>query len=337
MPHDSTLKGHPWQRPRRNRRTPAIRDLVAETHLHPCMLVQPFFLIDGRAKSLPIRSMPGIHRLSADRMLGACQRALDLGIRAVAVFPSIDDKLKDKRATESTRRSGLYLRTLELLKKKVPDLCLITDVAMDPYSSDGHDGLVGSHGEILNDETLPILGEMAVAQARAGADIVAPSDMMDGRVGFIRGALDAKGFKDIGILSYTAKYASSFYGPFREALSSAPRKGDKKTYQMDPRNVREALRELRLDIAEGADMVMVKPGLPYLDVIRRLADESPVPVAAYNVSGEYAMVKAAAAKGWVNERPAVLEILHSFRRAGADLILSYHAMDAAQWLSDKRI
>jgi porphobilinogen synthase len=254
-----------------------------------------------------------------------------LGIPAVALFPALDADLKDARATESTNPDGLLQRAVRDLKDAVPELLVITDVAMDPYSSDGHDGLV-KDGRILNDETLGILAAMAVSQAQAGADLVAPSDMMDGRVGAVRAALDGAGFTEVGILSYAAKYASSFYGPFREALDSAPREGDKRTYQMDPANAREALREVRLDVAEGADIVMVKPALPYLDVIAAVRAAVDVPVAAYQVSGEYAMIRAAGEKGWLDADAAMMEALLGIRRAGADVILTYAAKQVADSL-----
>lgn len=279
--------------------------------------------------------MPGIWRLSIDQVVRECKELYDLGIPAVALFPVVRESLKDKVASESKRLDGLYARAIHAIKSAVPELTVITDVAMDPYSSDGHDGLVGQKGKVLNDETLPILAQMAVVQGRAGADFVAPSDMMDGRVGYIRKALDEAGFRDTGILAYSAKYASHFYGPFRDALSSAPRRGDKKTYQMDPANAKEALREVRLDIDEGADIVMVKPGLPYLDVVRRVAQISTVPVAVYNVSGEYAMLKAAGSNGWIDYKSAVLEVMLAFKRAGAAMILTYHAKEVAQWFGEE--
>ncbi len=319
------------QRPRRNRRNPAIRDLVREHHLTLDDLVMPLFVIEGQGKKLEVASMPRIYRFSIDLLVKECKELCALGIKAVVLFPALDDKLKDKTGSESLNPKGLYQRALRAVKEACPDLLLITDVALDPYSSDGHDGIV-EEGRILNDETLEVLADMAVSQAQAGADIIAPSDMMDGRVGVIRQALDDAGFTEVGILSYTAKYASAFYGPFRDALDSAPKTGDKKTYQMDPANVREALLELGLDQAEGADLVMVKPGLAYLDVVRALAEESEVPVAVYNVSGEYAMLNAAAEKGWLNYPAVVAETLLAFKRAGASLILTYHAKEYATWL-----
>jgi len=314
------------QRPRRNRQDQNIRALVRETHLAPRDFVYPLFVIEGKDKKTAIPSMPDFYRLSIDLLVKEVRQARDIGIQAVALFPSVNDKLKDKRARESKNPDGLLQRAVAEIKTNIPDVLVITDVAMDPYSSDGHDGFV-SKGKILNDETLPILAEMAVAQARAGADIVAPSDMMDGRVGFIRQALDQRGFEDVGILAYSVKYASAFYGPFRDALNSAPKSGDKKTYQMDPANVREALREVKLDVQQGADIVMVKPALPYLDIIRAVREQVDVPVAAYNVSGEYAFVKAASQKGWLDGEAVMEEMLLSIKRAGADIIFSYFAKE----------
>lgn len=277
--------------------------------------------------------MPGIYRYSIDNLLREVEQCLKLGLRAFDLFPNIDESLKDRFATESYREGNLYLRAIEAVKGRFPEACVITDVAMDPYSSDGHDGLV-ENGEILNDETLEILGKMALAHARAGADIIAPSDMMDGRIGYIRRLLDAEGFTNVSLMSYTAKYASAFYGPFRDALDSAPKHGDKKTYQMDPANQREALIEAELDVREGADFLMVKPGLPYLDVVKMLHDRFDLPIAAYNVSGEYAMLKAAAQRGWLDEQRATVEVLTSIRRAGATAILTYHAKEVLEkkWL-----
>jgi porphobilinogen synthase len=320
------------QRPRRNRKSASLRALVRESELSPAHFILPLFVQEGAGQRTPIRSMPGVERLSRDLIVKEAKRALSLGIGSVALFPLIPEANKDARATLSASDSGLLQDTVRDLKQSVPGITVITDVAMDPYSSDGHDGLVRD-GRILNDETLPILAAMALAQARAGADIVAPSDMMDGRVGYLRRALDAEGFTEVGILAYTAKYASSFYGPFREALDSAPKHGDKKTYQMDPANRREALREAELDVREGADMVMVKPALPYLDVIAALKAAVNVPVAAYHVSGEYAMIKAAGQLGWLDADQAMLESLISIRRAGADAILTYAAMETAERLN----
>ena len=316
-------------RPRRNRRTAALRAMVRETHLTPADLVLPLFVVDGSGREEPVPSMPDTSRLSPDRVVARARAAHALGIPAVALFPVVAESLKDSHATESANPDGLLQRTVRDLKQALPELLVITDVAMDPYSSDGHDGLVVD-GRIVNDESVDILCEMAVAQAQAGADLVAPSDMMDGRVGYIRDALDDAGFTEVGILAYSAKYASAFYGPFRDALDSAPKHGDKKSYQMDPANRREALREVLLDLDEGADMVMVKPALPYLDVLAAVKAESTVPVAAYQVSGEYAMIKAAAARGWLDENAAMLETVTAIKRAGADLILTYFAMAVAR-------
>ncbi len=321
-------------RPRRNRATESIRNLVRENSLQITDLIMPLFVINGENTRQPVDSMPGIDRLTPDLVVDKCKELNGLGVQAVVLFPALDDVLKDPLAKESCNENGLYQRTLRAVKDAVPELTIITDVAMDPYSSDGHDGFVSEKGEILNDKTLAVLADMAVSQAKAGADIVAPSDMMDGRVGYIRQALDTEGFSNVGIMAYSAKYASAYYGPFRDALDSAPKMGDKKTYQMDPANVKEAVREVLLDIDEGADMVMVKPGLPYLDVVRAVNEVSDVPVAVYNVSGEYAMVKAAGQKGWIDYKKVVLETMMAFKRAGADMILTYHAGEVAQWLSE---
>jgi len=319
------------QRPRRNRRTDAIRNLVRETRLSPSDLIWPLFVVDGREQRIPITSMPGCFRFTSDELVREAKEAFELGVPAVALFPVIDAHIKDAMARESANRHGLLQRTVRELKEELPDLTVITDVAMDPYSSDGHDGILRD-GRILNDETLDVLCAMAVSQAQAGADIVAPSDMMDGRVGAIRSALDSDGFHDVGILAYSAKYASAFYGPFREALDSAPRGGDKKTYQMDPANAREAIREVLLDVEEGADMVMVKPALPYLDIVADIRAAVDVPVAAYQVSGEYAMFKAAGQQGWLDADAVLMESVMSIKRAGADMILTYAAKDLASLL-----
>jgi porphobilinogen synthase len=318
-------------RPRRNRRSDAIRNLVRETTLAPGNLVQPLFVQEGEARRSEIGAMPGQARLSIDLLVEVAHEAHELGISGVALFPVLPDAEKDPRGSASTKPDGLLPRAIRAIKARVPELLVVTDIALDPYSSDGHDGVV-IDGRIDNDETLPLLAGMALTQAEAGADIVAPSDMMDGRVGVIRTALDDAGFSDVGIGAYCAKYASAFYGPFREALDSAPKTGDKKTYQMDPANAREALRELALDEAEGADWVMVKPGLPYLDVISLFRESTALPVAAYHVSGEYAMLRAAAAKGWLDYDSCLLESLLSMRRAGADAIFTYGALDAAHLL-----
>lgn len=317
------------RRPRRNRKSEAIRSLVAENQLHVRDFIYPMFIQEGQGVCQPIASMPGINRYSVDRLLEELKEVVDLGIRSICLFPNYPESKKDSLATESYQSDTFYLRALAEVKAKFPELALMTDVAMDPYSSDGHDGIV-RNGEIVNDETLHILGKMALAQARAGADIIGPSDMMDGRVGYIRELLDDEGFSHVSIMSYTAKYASAFYGPFRDALESAPKFGDKKTYQMNPANSREALIEGELDMAEGADILMVKPALSYLDIIHQLHTAFPLPIAAYNVSGEYAMIKAAAQNGWLDGDKAMMEMLLSIRRAGAKIILTYFAKDAAR-------
>ncbi len=320
------------ERPRRNRKSAAIRSACRETHLGPEHFIYPLF-VHGGDDDIPIGSMPGCKRLSVPGLMTELEQAVDAGVGMVALFPKIPDELKDSVGTESHNPKGLIPDVLKRVKDRWPELMLVTDVALDPYSSDGHDGIVAPDGRILNDETIEVLCKQALAQAEAGADIIAPSDMMDGRVGAIRDALDDGGFTEVSILAYTAKYASAFYGPFREALDSAPRGGDKKTYQMDPANVREALREAGLDEDEGADMLMVKPAMAYLDVVAALRDATTLPVAAYQVSGEYAMFKAAAERGWLDERAVVLEMLTSIRRAGADIILSYYAKDASRWIT----
>ncbi len=318
-------------RPRRNRKSAPIRDLHRETWLHASHLIYPVFIFDGDGRQ-PIQSMPGCDRLGRDALLEEVSNAYDQGIRSVVLFPAVDERLKTSDGKEATNPNGLIPQSIQRLKKQWPDLIVVTDVALDPYSSDGHDGIVASDGRILNDETVEILCEQALTQARAGADIISPSDMMDGRIGAIRNALDNEGFTEVSILAYTAKYASKFYGPFRDALDSTPKFGDKKTYQMDPANGREALRELALDEAEGADIVMVKPAGPYLDVIHRVRQATTLPVAAYQVSGEYAMLQAAVDNGWLEEG-AILESLMAIRRAGADVILTYFAPRVAAWLN----
>lgn len=320
------------QRPRRNRKSEAIRSMVRENDVRVSDFIFPMFLIEGKNKKEEVKSMPGIFRWSSDLLLHEIEKCMKLGIQNFCLFPSLPNSRKNKTASESWNKKGVYLKTIREIKRQFSDLSLMTDVAMDPYSSDGHDGLV-VNGKIINDTTLEILGKMALAQADAGADIIGPSDMMDGRVGSIRSVLDKAGFDEVSIMSYTAKYASAFYGPFREALDSAPKFGDKKTYQMDPANVNEAKREAKLDTEEGADFLMVKPALSYLDVIKTLRDDSHLPIAAYNVSGEYAMVKAAGAKGWIDDKKVRDEILLSIKRAGAQIILTYFAKEFA---ADKR-
>ena len=316
------------RRPRRNRKSEAVRAMVQETHVTTDDLIFPLFLVEGSNKQVEVNSMPGIYRFSTDLMLKEIEACMKLGIRAFDVFPAVEDFHKDKYATKSFDAGFFYLKALREIKKQFPEACIITDVAMDPYSSDGHDGLV-KDGKILNDETLEILAKMTLAQAETGIDMVGPSDMMDGRVGYLRDVLDRNGFTDVSIMSYTAKYASGFYNPFRDALDSAPKFGDKKTYQMNPANRTEALIEAELDTQEGADFLMVKPALAYLDIIRLLKDNSHLPIAAYNVSGEYAMVKAAAKLGWLDGERIMKESLLSIKRAGADVILTYFAKEFA--------
>jgi len=316
------------KRPRRNRKSEAIRTLVEETKVTCDDLIYPLFLLEGKNKKSDVASMPGIFRLSTDLMLKEIEACLKSGIKAFDIFPAVEEHHKDKTATKSYDKKFFYLKALREIKKQFPEACIMTDVAMDPYSSDGHDGLV-KDGKILNDETLSILGKMAVAQAETGIDIIGPSDMMDGRVGYLRKVLDENGFTEVSIMSYTAKYASAFYNPFRDALDSAPKFGDKKTYQMNPANRNEALIEAKLDTDEGADFLMVKPAMAYLDVIRLLKDNSSLPIAAYNVSGEYSMVKSAHLKGWLDGDRVMREILLSIKRAGADVILTYFAKEFA--------
>ena len=316
-------------RPRRNRKNAAIRAMVEETKLGTENLIYPMFLQDGKGIKKEIKSLPNNFRWSLDTLLPEIEECVKLGINQYVLFPAIEEALKDKKASHSYASDNFYLNVISTLKKEFPEIVLMSDVAMDPYSSDGHDGLV-ENGKILNDETLPILAKMAIAQAQAGIDIIGPSDMMDGRIGYLRESLDNDGFTDVSIMSYSAKYASAFYGPFRDALDSAPKAGDKKTYQMNPANRREAIIEAELDISEGADMLMVKPALCYLDVISMLKETYPVPITAYNVSGECAMVYAAAQNGWLNYEATMSEMLLSIRRAGADGILTYFAKDFAR-------
>ncbi|CAH9062057.1 unnamed protein product [Cuscuta epithymum] len=324
------------RRPRRNRKSPAMRAALEETTLRPANFVYPLFIHEGE-EDTPIRAMPGCFRLGwRHGLVEEVSKARDVGVNSVVLFPKIPNALKTSIAEEAYNDDGLIPRSIRLLKDKYPDLVIYTDVALDPYSSDGHDGIVREDGVIMNDETVHQLCKQAVSQARAGADVVSPSDMMDGRVGAIRAALDAEGFNDVSIMSYTAKYASSFYGPFREALDSNPRFGDKKTYQMNPANFREALVEMHEDESEGADILLVKPGLPYLDIIRLLRDRSPLPIAAYQVSGEYAMIKAGGARGMIDEEKVMLESLMCLRRAGADIILTYFALQAATYLCGEK-
>lgn len=326
MPH------FPTSRPRRNRRSAPLRALVRETRLHPSQFIHPLFVVHGSGIEKPIGSMPGVSQRSVDASLDRdVGEALALGIRSVLLFGI--PAAKDAVGSENFSDDGIVQRALRHLRARCPDLLLITDVCCCEYTDHGHCGILHADGAVDNDATLELLGRTAVSHARAGADIVAPSGMMDGMIGAIREALDAAGFPHVGILSYAVKYASGFYGPFREAAESTPAFGDRRQYQMDPANVREALREAALDVDEGADMLMVKPALAYLDVIARVRAASDLPLVAYNVSGEYSMVKAAVANGWLDERRVVLESLVAMRRAGADAIITYHAKDAARWLA----
>lgn len=316
------------QRPRRNRKSIGIREMVAETNLKIESLIYPLFIVDGKNMKIPINSMPNCFRWSLDLLIKEIEICGELGIKNFVLFPAVEDSLKDKTATYSYSSTNFYLKAINTIKSKFPEFTLMSDVAMDPYSSDGHDGLV-IKGEIDNDQSLPILCKMALSQAEAGIDIIGPSDMMDGRIGAIREVLDDNNFQNTSIMSYTAKYASAFYGPFRDALDSAPKYGDKKTYQMDPRNKKESLIEAELDELEGADILMIKPALSYLDVIQTVKENTNLPVSAYNVSGEYAMVHAAAEKGWLDYDQTFVEVLTSIKRAGADIILTYFAKDFA--------
>ncbi len=327
--------GHfPGRRMRRMRRDEFSRRLMRENVLTPQDLIYPLFVLDGSNRCESVGSMPGVERLSIDRVLPVAEDCARLGIPAIALFPVIDAALKSAGAEEALNPEGLVPRAVAAIKGRFPELGIITDIALDPYTSHGQDGLVDACGYVMNDETVSVLAQQALVHAAAGADVVAPSDMMDGRVAALREALESKGFIHTRILAYAAKYASSFYGPFRDAVGSASNlgKGDKSTYQMDPANSDEALWEVGLDLQEGADMIMVKPGMPYLDVIRRVKEAFGAPTYAYQVSGEYAMLKAAAQNGWLDERACVLEALLAFKRAGADGVLTYFARDAARWL-----
>ena len=322
----------PYIRPRRLRTGPSIRDMVAEHGLKPADFIAPLFIMEGENAKQEIPSMPDYYRYTLDLLTDEVKELQDAGIRSVLLFVKVPEDRKDNKGTEALNEEGLMQRSVRRIKMEFPDMLVMTDVALDPYSSYGHDGIV-EDGQILNDESVDLLAKMAVSHARAGVDFVAPSDMMDGRIAAIREALDQEEFKHRGIMAYSAKYASSYYGPFRDALDSAPGFGDKKTYQMNPTNVREAIREARIDEQEGADIVMVKPGLPYLDVVRAVSEAVQVPVSVYNVSGEYAMLKAAAEKGWLNEEEAMMEALIGFKRAGADLIATYFAKSASKVLN----
>ncbi|UII28602.1 porphobilinogen synthase [Fulvivirga maritima] len=317
-------------RPRRNRKSAAIRSLVEETKVSTDDLILPLFLLEDPKAQVEVKSMPGVFRWGIDKMLKEIEECLEVGVKAFDIFPVVGESYKDKLATKSYDNSFFYQQALKKVKETFPEVCVMTDVAMDPYSSDGHDGIVDENGNILNDESLEIIGKMALSQAQSGADIIGPSDMMDGRVGYIRDVLDANGYTNVSIMSYTAKYASAFYGPFRDALDSAPKSGDKKTYQMNPANQREALIEADLDVQEGADFLMVKPALAYLDIIKLLKENYDLPIAAYHVSGEYSMLLAAAQNGWLDKIPTMNEMLISMKRAGADIILTYCAKEFAQ-------
>ena len=323
-------------RPRRLRKQEFNRSLVRENTLTANDLIYPLFVIEGENIKEKIDSMPGIERLSIDQLLIEAKEIVDLKIQAIALFPVISSEKKTEDAEESYNSDGLVQRAVRSVKRSFPELAVITDVALDPFTSHGQDGLIDSNGYVLNDETVEVLIKQALSHAEAGADIVAPSDMMDGRIGAIRNALEESGYKNTNILSYAAKYASSFYGPFRDAVGSSGSlgKSDKKSYQMDPGNANEAIREVELDINEGADMVMIKPGLPYLDIVSNVKQTFGVPTFAYHVSGEYAMLKAASQKNWIDEKSTVLETLLCFKRAGADAILTYYAKDAAKWIKD---
>ena len=323
-------------RPRRLRKQKFNRSLVRENSLSASDLIYPLFVIEGENKREIIESMPGIERVSIDQLLLEAKEVMDLKIQAIALFPVISSDKKTEEAEEAYNPDGLVQRAVRALKRSLPELAVITDVALDPFTSHGQDGLIDSDGYVLNDETVDVLIKQSISHAEAGADIVAPSDMMDGRIGAIRNALEESGFIHTNILSYSAKYASSFYGPFREAVGSSGNlgKSDKKTYQMDPGNSNEAIREVELDISEGADMVMIKPGLPYLDIVSNVKQVFGVPTFAYHVSGEYAMLKAASQNNWIDEKSTVLETLLCFKRAGADAILTYYAKDAAKWIKE---
>ena len=325
---------YPTTRLRRNRQTSAIREMVQENRLHPSDFIAPIFIMEGEDQKEEISSMPGYYRYSLDRLGDELEELIDVGIRSVLLFVKVPDSKKDNKGTEAVNEKGLMQESVLFIKKQYPDLFVMTDVAMDLMNLMEMFGIV-EDGKIVNDPSVKVLAEMAVSHAKAGADMVAPSDMMDGRIGEMRKALDEAGFVNTGIMAYSAKYASAFYGPFRDALDSAPGFGDKKTYQMDPANIDEALREVELDINEGADIVMVKPGLPYLDVVRAVKQNFNIPVSVYNVSGEYAMIKAAAEKGWLNEEEVMMESLLAFKRAGADLIATYFAKEAAKLIKEQ--
>lgn len=320
------------KRPRRNRSSHAIREMVQETRLHPGHFVMPIFIREGNNVREPIPSMPGVFRLTIDEMLREAEELLSLGIRVINLYCVVPKEIKDPFGVESKREGNLLMRGIMALKKTYPEICIMVDIALDPYTDHGHDGILASDGSVHNDDTLIALGEMCLLAARAGAEMMAPSDMMDGRVRYIRALLDREGFSHVGIMSYAAKYASAFYGPFRDALSSAPKFGDKKGYQMNPANSREALLECALDEAEGADMLLIKPALPYLDILAKVRAKTNLPIGAFHVSGEYAMVKAAAERGWINGEKAMYESVLSIKRAGADFIFTYACKEIAKML-----
>jgi porphobilinogen synthase len=330
------LGNYPHKRLRRMRHDEFSRRMMRETLLTPADLIYPVFVLDGNSRSEQVASMPGVIRQTLDKLLHQAEECVKLGIPAMAIFPVIDLPLKSLDAAEAYNPEGLVPRVVRALKQRFPELGIITDIALDPYTSHGQDGLIDANGYVLNDETVAVLAKQALTHAEAGADVVAPSDMMDGRIGAIRNALDGQNHIHTRILAYSAKYASSFYGPFRDAVGSAANlgAGNKYTYQMDPANSDEALWEVGLDLEEGADMVMIKPGMPYLDIVRRIKDTYQAPTFVYQVSGEYAMLKAAAQNGWLNEKACVLEALLGFKRAGADGVLTYFALDAANWLKE---
>jgi len=329
------MTSFPYLRMRRGRVAPWMRDMLAEHRLHPSDFIWPLFVCEGQGQEEPIGSLPGVSRWSVDRLAARARLATEAGIPCVALFPNTPDALRTDGAKEALNPDNLICRAIKAIKDAVPEVGVLTDVALDPYTAHGHDGLIDETGKVLNDDTVAILADQALVQAEAGADIVAPSDMMDGRVGAIRAALEEAGHQDVAIMAYAAKYASAFYGPFREAVGSQGRlKGDKRGYQMDPANIEEALREVELDLAEGADFVMVKPGLPYLDVVARVRDAFGVPTFAYQVSGEYAMIEAAAAAGAGDRDALILETLLAFKRAGATGVLTYHALDAARLIAN---
>jgi len=324
----------PYLRMRRGRSSAWMRSMLAENRLHPSDFIWPLFICDGRDCEEPIGALPGVSRWSVDRIGAKAREAADLGIPCIALFPNTPENLRTERAEEALNRENLICSAIKAIKEAVPDIGVLTDVALDPYTAHGHDGIVDEAGHVINDETVEVLVQQALVQAEAGADIVAPSDMMDGRVAAIRGALERGGHQNVAIMAYAAKYASAFYGPFREAVGSLGRlKGDKRGYQMDPANIEEALREVELDLAEGADFVMVKPGLPYLDVLARVKEAFGVPTFVYQVSGEYAMIEHAAAAGAADRDALILETLLAFKRAGATGILTYHAVDAARLIA----